>query len=94
MAKKYRNRLISQDENGDTTYVREEIKDEPATLEKSVLGEPSMDFESWFVLRREDIPTHHHEEIIRADFNARKVPGMATVAEFDAALKKYGIELD
>lgn len=72
MAKKFRNKLISQDENGVSTYVREEIQ-EPA-LEKPAQKEPKVDFESWHVLRRKDIPARHHKEIIRADFKARKVP--------------------
>ncbi len=63
-----------------------------SALEETAL-EQKIDFESWFAMRKKDIPTQHREEIIRADFKARKLPGVATMAEFDDALKKYGIRL-
>lgn len=53
-----------------------------------------MDFDSWHSLREEMIPDHHHKEILRADFKARKVPmESATIEEFDKALEQYGIKL-
>jgi hypothetical protein len=55
--------------------------------------EELMDFEAWYALRESAIPGHHHKEILKADFNARKVPAMATAEEFDNALKKYGVKL-
>jgi hypothetical protein len=55
--------------------------------------EELMDFEAWYALRHELIPAHHHKEILRADFNARKVPEMAKMITFDFALKQYGVDL-
>lgn len=52
-----------------------------------------VDFEVWYSIRSNKIPTQHHKEIIKADFKGRKVPALATMAEFDSALKKYGITL-
>ena len=55
--------------------------------------EPKIDFDGWWSLRKDAIPAIHKKEIIEADFKARKLKDMATIAEFDAALKKYGIKL-
>ncbi|MEM4726481.1 MAG: hypothetical protein QXG63_06030 [Nitrososphaerales archaeon] len=55
--------------------------------------EPKVEFDAWYALRKSKIPSHHHKEIIKADFAGRKVPNMATMAEFDAALEQYGIKL-
>lgn len=55
--------------------------------------QPKLDFDAWFSMRTAQIPPQHHKEIIKADFKGRKVPMMATVAEFDEALTKYGIKL-
>lgn len=55
--------------------------------------EPKIDFDGWWSLRKDAIPAIHKKEIIQADFKARKVQDVATIAEFDAALKKYGIKL-
>ena len=52
-----------------------------------------VDFETWLSVRASKIPACHHREILKADFNARKVPVMASMAEFDAALKKYGVSI-
>jgi len=53
-----------------------------------------LEFEEWFSQREKLIPAHHHREIIKADFLARKVPKMATMDQFDEALKQYGVKLD
>lgn len=65
----------------------------PENQEISASVEELIDFEAWYALREAAIPAHHHREIIKADFSARKVPAMATLAQFDDALRKYGIEL-
>lgn len=52
-----------------------------------------MDFDTWFSKRQSDIPMHHHKEIIKADFKARKMADMATMEEFDKALRRYGVKL-
>lgn len=58
------------------------------------MAEQLMEFEEWYSLREGLIPAHHHREIIKADFKARKVPNMATLKEFDEALRRYGISLN
>lgn len=55
--------------------------------------EPKVDFEVWYSIRSGKIPAQHHKEIIKADFKGRKIPALATMAEFDSALKKYGLKL-
>lgn len=67
--------------------------EEAAELEIQAMSETLMEFEEWFSLREEKIPAHHHREIIKADFKARKVPNKATLEQFDAALKQYGLTL-
>jgi hypothetical protein len=53
-----------------------------------------VDFDAWFALRKNKIPAHHHKEIIKADFKGRGLGQLETMANFDAALKKYGLKLD
>lgn len=105
MGKKYRNRQITpENEQGEATYVREEIEvadeqpaaevvAEPAAPVEEIVEEPKVDFDGWYGARASKIPGHHHKEILKADFKGRKMPVMATMAEFDAALKKYGVSL-
>lgn len=50
-------------------------------------------FDGWYALRSSVIPAIHKKEILKADFKGRKVPMVATMAEFDEALKKYGVQL-
>lgn len=52
-----------------------------------------MKFESWYAFREKAIPNHHYREILKADFKAQGVKDAATIAEFDQALKKYGVTL-
>lgn len=63
--------------------------------DNQLIGEelPLLEFEEWFSQREELIPAHHHREIIKADFLARKVPKMATMDQFDEALRQYGVRL-
>ena len=53
-----------------------------------------VDFDTWYIVRKNAIPSHHHKEIIKADFLARKIPNMCTMQEFDSALEKYGLKLN
>lgn len=52
-----------------------------------------VDFDAWYGVRSKQIPSQHRKEILKADFKGRKVPAMTTMAEFDLALKKYGVLL-
>lgn len=54
---------------------------------------PKVEFDGWYAARRHSIPAIHKKEILQADFKGRKVPMVATMAEFDEALKKYGVKL-
>lgn len=55
--------------------------------------EPTVEFNVWFAMRERKIPSQHLREIIWADFRGQGVSGRETVADFDAALAKYGIKL-
>lgn len=55
--------------------------------------EPKVTFDGWYALRSSVIPAIHKKEILKADFKGRKLPALATMAEFDEALKKYGVKL-
>lgn len=62
-------------------------------VQEAVAEEPKVQFDGWYALRSSVIPAIHKKEILKADFKGRKVPMIATMAEFDEALKKYGVEL-
>ena len=64
-------------------------------IEASVVpSQELVEFETWYSQREAQIPSHHHKEILKADFRGRKVPALATMAQFDDALRKYGVKLD
>ena len=52
-----------------------------------------MKFEAWHAYREKLIPKHHYKEILKADFKAQGVRDLATIAEFDKALNRYGVTL-
>jgi hypothetical protein len=54
---------------------------------------PKMKFEVWYAYREKLIPKHHYKEILKADFKAQGTADPATIAEFDKALKRYGVTL-
>ncbi len=95
MAKRQRNRLVATDADGTTHYIREEIEETaPAkTAEEAKAEEPKVEFDAWYASRSSVIPPIHKKEILKADFQGRKVSMVATMAEFDEALKKYGVRL-
>ena len=64
-----------------------------ANEEMNVVEEPKVEFDGWYAKRSGQIPAVHKKEILKADFKGRKVPMVATMAEFDEALKKYGVKL-
>lgn len=68
--------------------------DEVDVVEQELVPAEKVEFEEWFALRQAQIPAHHHKEIIMADFKGRKLSMKETVQVFDAALKRYGIELN
>lgn len=55
--------------------------------------EAEIAFDSWFHQRKPMIPKVHMKEIIMADFKARGLGDMATMASYDAALELYGVKL-
>ena len=88
---------MSVEENMDEVEIP--VVETPAPKSAKVPTPPPMpkvelvDFETWHSTRAKMIPTHHYKEILMADFKARKTPAKATMAEFDEALKKYGVKL-
>lgn len=55
--------------------------------------EVEVSFDSWFHQRKHMIPRNHLKEIIMADFKARGLGLMASMAAFDKALAQYGVKL-
>lgn len=56
--------------------------------------EELLEFDSWWVMRRDSIPAMHSKEIVKADFRGRGLSQMETLEKFDWALEKYGIKLN
>lgn len=52
-----------------------------------------VDFDTWYMIRKNSIPDIHHKEIIKADFKGRGLKKLESVNTFDAALTKYGVKL-
>ena len=52
-----------------------------------------VEFDGWWAARSGVIPAVHKKEIIKADFKGRKVSMVSTMADFDEALKQYGVKL-
>lgn len=74
--------------------VNEAEAPEEAEVEvKQKAEEPKLEFDGWWAMRSSVIPAIHKKEIVKADFKGRKVPMVATIKEFDAALEKYGVKL-
>lgn len=78
----------------------EQAMDETLEQEALVVEEPrkraeapKVQFDGWYASRAAAIPAIHKKEILKADFIGRKVPMVATMAEFDEALKMYGVQL-
>lgn len=59
----------------------------------SQLMEELVDFDGWWAARSSKIPSHHHKEIVKADFRGRGLSMMETMEDFDDALKEYGLVL-
>lgn len=53
----------------------------------------TVDFDVWFAMREKKIPSQHLREIIWADFKGQGLSKKATIADFDAALLRYGVKL-
>jgi hypothetical protein len=91
MSKKWKHR------DKDGREVIEDVADDAVIAEESapeeVIEIPMVDFDGWYGARRSRIPVHHHKEILKADFKARKMPVMGTMAQFDEMLKLYGVKL-
>jgi hypothetical protein len=64
-----------------------------APVEEPKVEEAKVSFDGWYALRSGVIPAVHKKEILKADFKGQRVPMIATMAEFDSALKKYGVTL-
>lgn len=64
------------------------------SLEEAQVQEELVEFEEWYAAREEFIPSHHRKEILKADFKGRGLGDKETMADFDYALKEYGVELE
>ena len=97
MGKKYRD-YRDKDKNNDGVLTVDELTISESVVPAEPVSAPQpeevlVDFEEWYALREGAIPAHHHKEIIKADFKARKLGDKASIRDFDNALKKYGITL-
>lgn len=96
MGRRHKNREASPDNAGreEAQEMIEEAVEESAPEQEPVAAEePKVEFDGWYASRRDAIPAIHKKEIIKADFKGRKVPMVSTMADFDEALKKYGVKL-
>ena len=91
MAKK--NRQAREDENMELAADEAEAAPEEVVDVAPEAEEPKMQFDGWYALRSSVSPAIHKKEILKADFKGRKVSMVSTMAEFDEALKKYGVAL-
>ena len=73
--------------------IEQEIKEEVQKVIAPIVQEVTISFDAWFAARKKAIPAHHYKEIILADMKARGTSLVNTMANFDAALAKYGIKL-
>lgn len=87
MSEQVENTQVDEQTGIDTATV--EVKKTAKTKDEPV----KVSFEVWYSIRHKSIPTHHRKEVIKADFNGQKMPATATLAEFDTALRRYGIKL-
>lgn len=62
-------------------------------VDKEPVSPDKVDFDVWYGVRSKRIPVQHHKEILKADFKAQGLVDIATMNEFDEALKKYGVKL-
>jgi predicted KAP-like P-loop ATPase len=53
----------------------------------------TVEFDTWWALKEEQIPAHHRKEIVWADFKARGLSKSETMKDYDRALEKYGVRL-
>jgi hypothetical protein len=67
---------------------------EAPAAQEAAAQEPLVEFNAWFASRSKKIPAQHHREVLKADFKARGLGAMASMEDFDQALRKYGIKLD
>jgi arginine/lysine/ornithine decarboxylase len=55
--------------------------------------QPKIDFDAWWALVENKIPTHHNREVIKADFRGRGLSSQETMQAYNEALGKYGLKL-
>ena len=72
-------------------FKRQEVTRQPVSSESKKVE--TISFEEWYSMQEKNIPSHHHREILKADFKGQGIIGEATKDQFDMALKKYGVDL-
>ena len=75
----------SKEEVADTNMV--ELQAEEA------LQPQKINFVVWWAMNEKKIPMHHYKEIIKADFEGQGLSNEEPMEAFDAALKKYGLNI-
>jgi hypothetical protein len=52
-----------------------------------------IEFDTWWALKEELIPSQHKKEIVWADFKARGLSKLESHKDYDKALEKYGVRI-
>lgn len=86
------------DENMESSEIEQADVEETDMVEAvqaapKVVEAIKVEFDGWWAARSSVIPAVHKKEIIKADFKGRKVSMVSTMADFDEALKQYGVKL-
>lgn len=92
-----KNRTKKKQEDKKELDLKAQIK-EMETKKREAAGgvaqpDKSVSFDSWYHQRKSKIPKQHLKEILSADFKSRGLGDGATMAEYDKALKTYGVAL-
>lgn len=90
---KKNNKMKEMELDMNEELVQEDAPEEVVQKEEVQVAPAKVEFDAWWASRSSMIPAMHKKEIIKADFKGRKVPMVSSMADFDEALKKYGVKL-
>jgi hypothetical protein len=60
-------------------------------LQQAPAQQPKISFDAWWAIASKKLATHHHKEIVVADFKARGLSSNETMAAYNKALQQYGV---
>ena len=82
---------MSAKKKKETSAVNEKVSEKSEKKELKKPKEVKVNFESWY--HSKNIPAHHYKEIVWADFKARGLTDYELKADYDKALKLYGLNV-